>query len=229
MIYQLKNVHKSFNDVVAIKDLSFDIKEGEIIVILGPSGSGKSTLVNILGGIDTPSTGQVIFDNQDISNYKDNDLTLFRKDYIGFIFQSYHLISNLTIKENIELGKELSKNPLDMDEIMTLLDIKKHENKFPYQLSGGEQQRVSIARSLIKNPKILMCDEPTGALDEKRGKDVLASIVSVNKKYNTTTIIVTHNPSIGLIGDKIIKLNSGEIKEVIINKKRMDVKEINWA
>lgn len=229
MIYSLKKVSKLYDKYKALNEVDLDIEESSIVVILGPSGSGKSTLLNILGGIDSPTSGKITFDKKDVSKLSEEELTTFRKEHIGFIFQSYNLIANLSIKENVELGEELSTNPIDKDKIMTLLDVKRHEDKFPYQLSGGEQQRVSIARSIVKNPKILMCDEPTGALDEEKGKNVLEALIDINKEYKTTIIIVTHNPSIADLADKVIKLNSGKISELIINEKRKEVKEINWA
>jgi len=157
------------------------------------------------------------------------ELTDYRRDYLGFIFQSYNLVSSLTVKENIELGRELSTNSLNMDEVIKAVEIKEQKNKYPYQLSGGQMQRVAIARSLVKNPKVLFCDEPTGALDEKTGKKVLSLLQDINKKYNTTMIIVTHNPSIALMANTVIKMNSGKIVEVIHNKEIIDAKELRWA
>ena len=156
-------------------------------------------------------------------------LTDYRKDHLGFIFQSYNLVSSLTVKENIELGKELSTNPLDMDDVMKSVELKEQKNKYPYQLSGGQMQRVAISRALVKNPDVLFCDEPTGALDEKTGKKVLELLQQINKKYNTTMIIVTHNPSIALMANTVIKMNSGKITEIIYNKEVVEAKELRWA
>lgn len=232
-LYKLEKVYKTyeFNDTLnhALNNIDLTINEGEIVVILGPSGSGKSTMLNLLSGIDKPTKGKIYFNNARIDKMSELELTDYRRDYLGFIFQSYNLVSSLTVKENIELGKELSTNPLNMDEVIKAVEIKEQKNKYPYQLSGGQMQRVAIARSLVKNPKVLFCDEPTGALDEKTGKKVLSLLQDINKKYNTTMIIVTHNPSIALMANTVIKMNSGKIVEVIHNKEIIDAKELRWA
>ena len=233
MLYKLEKVskiyknHSSLNH--ALKDINLEINEGEIVVILGPSGSGKSTMLNILSGIDNPSHGKVYFNDFRIDKYSDVELTKYRKDNLGFIFQSYNLISNLTVKENILLGKELGSNPLHTKDLLKEVGLFDHRRKYPYQLSGGQMQRVAIARALVKNPKVLFCDEPTGALDEETGKNVLKLLQDINKKYKTTIIIVTHNPSIALMANVVIKMNSGEIKEIIKNKKTIDASELRWA
>jgi len=232
-LYKLEKVYKTyeFNDTLnhALNNIDLTINEGEIVVILGPSGSGKSTMLNLLSGIDKPTKGKIYFNNARIDKMSELELTDYRRDYLGFIFQSYNLVSSLTVKENIELGRELSTNPLNMDEVIKAVEIKEQKNKYPYQLSGGQMQRVAIARSLVKNPKVLFCDEPTGALDEKTGKKVLSLLQDINKKYNTTMIIVTHNPSIALMANTVIKMNSGKIVEVIHNKEIIDAKELRWA
>lgn len=232
-LYKLEKIYKTyeFNDTLnhALNNIDLTINEGEIVVILGPSGSGKSTMLNLLSGIDKPTKGKIYFNNARIDKMSELELTDYRRDYLGFIFQSYNLVSSLTVKENIELGKELSTNPLNMDEVIKAVEIKEQKNKYPYQLSGGQMQRVAIARSLVKNPKVLFCDEPTGALDEKTGKKVLSLLQDINKKYNTTMIIVTHNPSIALMANTVIKMNSGKIVEVIHNKEIIDAKELRWA
>ena len=232
-LYRLEKVYKTyeFNDNLnhALNNIDLTINEGEIVVILGPSGSGKSTMLNLLSGIDKPTKGKIYFNNARIDKMSELELTDYRRDYLGFIFQSYNLVSSLTVKENIELGRELSTNPLNMDEVIKAVEIKEQKNKYPYQLSGGQMQRVAIARSLVKNPKVLFCDEPTGALDEKTGKKVLGLLQDINKKYNTTMIIVTHNPSIALMANTVIKMNSGKIVEVIHNEKIVDAKELRWA
>ncbi|MEG1351120.1 MAG: ABC transporter ATP-binding protein [Bacilli bacterium] len=233
IIYKLINVNKKYtnSNIVsnALTDINLTINEGELVVVLGPSGSGKSTMLNILSGIDNPTSGEVLFNNIDISKYSSIELTNYRKDNLGFIFQSYNLISNLTVKENIELGLQLSVNPINIDEVIKLVELDKHADKFPYQLSGGQMQRIAIARALVKNPKVLFCDEPTGALDETTGKKVLSLISNINKKYNTTIIIVTHNPSIKDMANTIIKMNSSKIVDIIYNKEVISADEIQWA
>lgn len=232
-LYKLKNVYKIYknflSESVALNNINLDILEGEIIVILGPSGSGKSTMLNVLSGIDNPTKGEVIFDDTEISSMNADELTKYRKKNLGFIFQSYNLISNLTVKENIELGSHLSKNPLEFNKVIEVVGLKDHKNKYPYQLSGGQMQRVSIARAIIKNPKVLFCDEPTGALDEETGKNVLVSLQDINLNYKTTIIIVTHNPSIANMANTVIKMNSGNITEIIHNENVMSAKDLRWA
>lgn len=231
MLYKLENVTKKYknNENHALNKVNLEIEEGEIVVILGPSGSGKSTMLNILSGIDNVTKGKVFFKDKDITKLKEKELTRYRKDNLGFIFQSYNLVPNLTIRENVELGSELSDNPLDINEIIKEVELLNHMNKYPYQLSGGQMQRVAIARALVKNPSVLFCDEPTGALDEKTGKNVLKLLQDINKKYHTTMIIVTHNPSIADMANKVIKMNSGEVKEIYINKKTKEALDLRWA
>lgn len=231
-LYELKNVNKVYENSLenhALKHINLTIQENEIVVILGPSGSGKSTLLNILSGIDEPTNGTILFQNIKLNSLNEKELTNYRKDYLGFIFQSYHLISNLTVEENIELGSHLSKNPLDIDEIIEAVGLKSQKYKYPYQLSGGQMQRVAIARSIVKNPKVLFCDEPTGALDEKTGKKVLKLLQNLNQKYHTTLIIVTHNPSIALMANTVITMNSGEIVNIQKNKTVLDAEDLRWA
>ncbi len=232
-IYKLENVYRKYKlydeSVEALSDISLDIKEGELIVILGPSGSGKSTLLNVLSGIDNEYTGKIYFYNDRIDLYNDTEHTKYRKEYLGFIFQTYNLIPNLTVKENIEFGHQLSSNPFNISEIIDLVGLSSMHNRFPYQLSGGQMQRVAIARALVKNPKVLFCDEPTGALDEKIGKKILKVLQDINSKYKTTIIIVTHNPSIAKIANTVIKMNSGKIIEIYKNKKVLDAENIEWA
>lgn len=233
MLYELKNVTKTYkvNDSInhAIDNISLDIEKGEVIVILGPSGSGKSTMLNLLSGIDTPTKGKIYFESDRIDNKKLEELSLYRRNNLGFIFQSYNLVSNLTVKENIELGANLSKNPLNIDEMIKKVGLEGHKNKYPYQLSGGQMQRVAIARALSKNPSVLFCDEPTGALDEEMGKNILKVLQEINKTYNTTIIIVTHNPSIADMANTVIKMNSGHIEEIKKNKKIKDALDLRWA
>lgn len=233
MLYELKNISKIYkvqtNENHAIDDISLELNRGEIIVILGPSGSGKSTLLNLLSGIDTPTKGKIFFEGKRLDEYTLDELTEYRRNHLGFIFQSYNLISNLTIKENIELGAFLSKNPLNIDEMIASVGLEGHKYKYPYQLSGGQMQRVAIARALAKNPDVLFCDEPTGALDEEMGKNILSVLQNMNQKYKTTMIIVTHNPSIADMANTVIKMNSGKIVEIKKNTKVKEAKDLRWA
>ena len=232
-IYELKHVTKVYNNysgnTIALDRISLDLNEKEIITILGPSGSGKSTLLNILSGIDNKVKGDIFFYGNRLNDLSDEKLTDYRKDNLGFIFQSYNLISNLTIYENIELGYHLSNTGLDIDEILDIVGLKDHKYKFPYQLSGGQMQRVAIARAIAKNPKVLFCDEPTGALDENMGKETLKLMQDINKKYGTTIIIVTHNPSIANMSNTVIKVNSGKIVEKYNNDNVLSAYDIRWA
>lgn len=232
-IYKLDHVsriYKSYSETThALEDINLTLNKGEIIVILGPSGSGKSTFLNVLSGIDQPDKGSIYFEDQKISKLKENELTDYRKDHLGFIFQSYHLIPNLTIKENIELGSKLGTNTLDINEIIEAVGLKEQFHKYPYQLSGGQMQRVAIARALVKNPEVLFCDEPTGALDEETGKKILCLLQEINQKYHTTMIIVTHNPSIADMASTVVKMNSGKVVEIIHNEEIISAQELRWA
>ena len=232
-LYKLENVFKTYKNSNnlnhALNNINLSINKGEIIVILGPSGSGKSTMLNILSGIDSPTEGKVFYENKRIDNLSSNLLTTYRKNNLGFIFQSYNLISNLTVKENIEMGRHLSSNPLDIKDILDVVGLSFHINKYPYQLSGGQMQRVAIARAIVKNPDVLFCDEPTGALDEETGKNVLKLLQDINKEYKTTMIIVTHNPSIASMADTVIRMNSGKILEISKNKKKLSALDLRWA
>ena len=212
-----------------IKQVNLSIKEGEIIVILGPSGSGKTTLLNIISGLDKITKGKIIYKGKNISKYSDRKMTKFRKNNLGFIFQTYNLLEHLNVYENVLVGSYLGKNKANVDEIIKTVGLSKHKKKYMHELSGGEMQRVSIARALAKKPSVMFCDEPTGALDEKTGKIVLETLIEANNKLNTTMIIVTHNPGIALIGDRVIKMNSGKIVEDIKNPKRIDPKDIPWG
>ena len=223
-IYQIQN-KKSY----ALDQIDLEITEGEFIVILGPSGSGKSTLLNLLSGIDTASKGKVYFKDVELNKLTDSELTEYRGKHLGFIFQSYNLIANLTVKENIELGEHLANNPLSITEMINAVGLETHKNKYPYQLSGGQMQRVAIARALVKNPTVLFCDEPTGALDEKTGKKILKTLEDIHKKYHTTMIVVTHNPSIAQMANTVIRMNSGHIIEIVHNKTLKSADELRWA
>ena len=232
-IYKLEKVYKTYpineTEVHALEGVDLELNEGEMIVILGPSGSGKSTMLNLLSGLDNPTRGKIYFNNEKINKLSDEELCEYRKEHLGFIFQSYHLIPNLTVEENVLLGKQLSKNPLDVLEVLKAVELDKQKNKYPYQLSGGQMQRVAIARSLVKNPEVLFCDEPTGALDEKTGKKVLGLLQKINKEYKTTMIIVTHNPSIADIANTVIRMNSGKVVEIIKNKEIKSAEDLRWA
>lgn len=234
-LIEIKNISKTYHmgdiKTKALDNVSLDIKEGEILVILGASGGGKTTLLNVMSGldkIDKDKIGHIYFEGRDISKYSDRAMTKFRKNNLGFIFQTYNLLEHLNVLENVKVGSSLGKTKIDVNEIIDTVGLKKHSKKYMYQLSGGEQQRVSIARALAKNPKVMFCDEPTGALDEKTGKIVLDCLVKANNKYKTTMIIITHNPGIALIGDRIVRVNSGKIIDIKENK-RTNPKDIPWG
>ena len=230
---ELSNVNKIYQsgevEVHALKEASIEIPHGEIIAILGPSGSGKSTLLNVIGGIDHYDSGSIQVDGIKLENLTDRDLTEYRRHSIGFIFQQYNLIPTLTVQENVEVGRHLSQNPLEMKEILEKVGMWDKKDKFPSQLSGGEQQRVAIARALIKNPKTLLCDEPTGALDEDTGKKILGLLKYVNQEYQTTIFIITHNTGIGEMANKVIRMKSGEISNHYYNEQPVDPEQVKWA
>ena len=229
---EVKNLSKIYQmgevKIKAIEQVSFSINEGELVVILGPSGAGKTTILNILGGMDSPTSGSIIIDGTDISKYNRKELTKYRRYDIGFVFQFYNLVGNLTALENVELANQICKNPRDSKETLKSVGLADRMDHFPAQLSGGEQQRVSIARALAKNPKILLCDEPTGALDSKTGKMIIELLQDTCHKTKTTTIIITHNAIIAGIADKVIKVKNGTIESIEVNKNPKSVKEIDW-
>ncbi len=216
------------NELKALDDLSLKIDKGEFVVILGPSGAGKSTLLNLLGGLDTATSGKIIVDGENIVNYDDNQLTKYRAKHVGFIFQFYNLIPNLTSKENVELMMDITDKKIDGDKILNSVGLKNHANQFPAQLSGGEQQRVSIARALAKEPTMLLCDEPTGALDSDTGVLILSLLQNMCHEKNTTVVIVTHNSNLAAAADKLIRIKNGRIESIIINETPLDVNEIEW-
>ena len=228
----VKNLTKIYKmgevTIKALDNVSFDIEEGELTVVLGPSGAGKTTILNILGGMDTATSGKVIIDNNDIAKYNSRKLTDYRRYDIGFVFQFYNLVGNLTVIENVSLASQICKNPMDSGEALKRVGLLDRKDHFPAQLSGGEQQRVSIARAIAKNPKLLLCDEPTGALDSKTGKKIIELLQDTCHKTKTTTIIITHNAIIADIADKVIKVKNGKIESVTVNKKPKLVKEIDW-
>jgi putative ABC transport system ATP-binding protein len=211
-----------------LKGIGVKLKAGEIGVILGPSGSGKSTLMNIIGGIDRADSGEVIVDGIRVSTLSDAELTDYRREHMGFVFQFYNLIPNLTVAENIEVVANISKSALNIDEVLTAVEMQDKKDRFPRELSGGEQQRVSIARAVVKNPKILLCDEPTGALDYETSRNILRLLQQVNKQYGTTILMVTHNTAIGALANRILKLRGGEIAEEIINQTILPAERIEW-
>ncbi|KYH35463.1 ABC transporter ATP-binding protein YtrE [Clostridium tepidiprofundi DSM 19306] len=232
MKIKVENVSKKYNmagrDFWALKNVSLDIDKGEIVTILGPSGSGKSTLLNAIGGIDKVDEGKIIIGDLEISSLKDDKLTKYRRDKVGFVFQFYNLIPNLTVWENVEVATNISENPLDIGKVLESVGMYDNKDKFPSELSGGEQQRVSIARAVAKNPDILLCDEPTGALDYVTSKELLKLIEKINSEYDATIIIVTHNIAISKMSDKIIKLRSGEITSICKNIDKISAEEVEW-
>lgn len=233
MLIKMKNVSKIYQngdfETKALNQVDLTINRGEFIVVLGPSGSGKSTFLNVLSGLDTPTEGEIFIDELEISKLNQKELTKFRRENLGFIFQQYNLLSTLTARENIELGYKIAKEPFDIDEMLKSVEIFDQKSKFPSQMSGGQQQRVSIARALVKKPKILFCDEPTGALDEKTGKGILDLLSQLNKKYQTTIILITHNPAISLMADRVIKMNSGRVVDIQVNQEKVNAADISWS
>ena len=233
-IVELKNVSKSYKigekEFKALNSINLSIKKGELVVILGPSGAGKSTLLNLIGGMDSPTSGEVIIDGENISNYNENQLSNYRAENIGFIFQFYNILPTLTVLENVDLVKEIVKNPIDSKEALKDVGLIEHVSKFPNQLSGGEQQRVSIARAIAKNPKLLLCDEPTGALDSKTGVQVLKILKEQCDRNNgaNTVIIVTHNSLFAEIADTVIKVKNGKIESVTSNENPKKIDEVKW-
>ncbi len=229
---EIKNLKKSFGTGEAKQDvlrgMDFNVDKGEFCVLLGPSGSGKSTLLNIIGGIDTPDEGFVSINGDKLEEMNEKQLTVYRRKHLGYVFQMYNLIPNLNVKENIEVGAYLSDNPLDVEEVLSTLGLTNHKYKYPNQLSGGQQQRVSIGRAVVKNPDILLCDEPTGALDYNTSKEILALIEDCNKKFGSTVIMVTHNEAIKYMADHVIKLRDGVVRHNNINDKKLTAAELDW-
>ena len=228
----LRNVSKIYQmgevEIRAVDGIDFDIEKGEFVVIVGPSGAGKTTVLNILGGMDTATTGQVLVDGRDIAKYNQKQLTGYRRDDIGFVFQFYNLIPNLTALENVELALQICKNPMDAREVLEEVGLGERTDNFPAQLSGGEQQRVSIARALAKNPKLLLCDEPTGALDYNTGKSILKLLQDTCRKKGMTVILITHNQAIAPMADRVIKIKNGKVSDVVINEHPVSVETIEW-
>ncbi|HEY5588675.1 MAG TPA: ABC transporter ATP-binding protein [Candidatus Paceibacterota bacterium] len=229
---ELKNVKKTYRmgEVIikAVDDVSFSIEEGEFVVVIGASGAGKTTILNLLGGMDQVTGGNILVDGNEISAYSKKMLTKYRRDEIGFVFQFYNLVQNLNAIENVELAVEICKNPMNPVEVLKNVGLKDRMQNFPSQLSGGEQQRVSIARALAKNPKLLLCDEPTGALDYNTGKSILKLLSNTSKKHGMTVIVITHNSAITPIADKIITLRSGKVESVVKNSNPMPIEKLEW-
>lgn len=230
MFIQMKNAKKSYgkgeNIVHALDDTELALEKGKIYTILGPSGSGKSTLLNMLGGLDSLDSGSISVDGKEISKLKSGELTHYRRADVGFVFQFYNLIPDLTVKENIQVVSDIAKNPLSLDEVMQAVDIEKYKDRFPNELSGGQQQRVAIARAIIKNPKLLLCDELTGALDSKTSKSVLEFVEKVNEKFGTTVAIITHNEAIANMADGIIRIKDGKVISNKTNEAKLPAKNL---
>ena len=214
--------------VEVLREIDLEIRDGELLAVVGPSGSGKSTILNIVGGLDQPSVGRVIYDGQDITGASGAALTRYRREEIGFVFQFYNLVPNLTARENVMVSAELSTDPLDVDEVLDMVGLTERLDHFPAQLSGGEQQRVAIARAVAKNPRLLLCDEPTGALDFETGKQMLRLLVDLNRNLNKTIVVITHNSALAEVADRVIHLRSGEITETIANDNPKEPEEITW-
>ncbi|WP_432812658.1 ABC transporter ATP-binding protein [Pantanalinema sp. GBBB05] len=222
-VYQMGEV-----EVQALRSIDLDLYEGELVVLLGPSGSGKSTLLNILGGLDIPSSGHFFFRNRDLTHATDAELTRFRRDCVGFIFQFYNLIPSLTARENVALVTELARYPMRPEQALDMVGLSDRLDHFPAQLSGGEQQRVAIARAIAKRPEVLLCDEPTGALDYQTGKLVLDALAQVNQELGTTTAIITHNAGISAMADRVVTMRSGEIIRIQVNEAKVSPEELEW-
>lgn len=231
-IFRVENLKKNYPmgeiTVHALRDVSLEVSAGEFLVILGPSGSGKSTLLNIIGGIDSPTDGRVFFKDEELSRYTELQLTRYRRRHIGFVFQFYNLMPNLTAQENVEMATEISSNPMDSRQALRLVGLEERRDHFPSQLSGGEQQRVAIARAVAKQPEILLCDEPTGALDFQTGKVVLEMLQHINDETDTTVIVITHNAAIGKMAHRVIRMMDGHVREIIVNEERLNPDQLEW-
>lgn len=230
MFLEIHDLKKSFGTgdsrVDVLRGIDLDMEKGEFCVLLGPSGSGKSTLLNIIGGIDTADSGSILINGERLGSMNEKELTFYRRRHLGYIFQMYHLIPNLTVRENIETGAYLSKNPLNIDELLTTLGLFSHSKKLPSQLSGGQQQRCAIGRAIVKNPDILLCDEPTGALDSKTSLEILRLIETVNQKYGNTIIMVTHNTAISAMADRVITLRDGVVRHNRLNADKLPAEKL---
>ena len=232
MFLEIKDIHKSYGSgdsrVNVLKGIDLSLERGQFCVMLGPSGCGKSTLLNIIGGIDSADSGEILIDGDSVRGMNDKQLTMYRREHLGYIFQMYNLIPNLTVRENIEVGAYLSKAPLDVEELLDVLGLREHADKLPNQLSGGQQQRTSIGRAIVKNPDVLLCDEPTGALDYSTSKEILSLIDKVNRTYGNTIVMVTHNEVIGRMADVVVRLRDGQVRDRRDNPARASVEELEW-
>lgn len=232
MFLEIHNIKKSFGEgdsrVDVLKGINLSVQKGEFCVLLGPSGSGKSTLLNIIGGIDSADSGDICIDGERMTQMKEKQLTNYRRKHLGYIFQMYNLIPNLTVRENIEVGAYLGDQPLNIDDLLHTLGLFEHRNKLPNQLSGGQQQRTAIGRAIVKNPDILLCDEPTGALDYNTSKEILKLIETVNEKYGNTIIMVTHNDAIKDMADRVVRLRDGIIRDNTCNKVKISAQDLDW-
>ena len=232
MFLEIQQIKKHFGEgesrVDVLRGIDISIEKGEICVLLGPSGSGKSTLLNIIGGIDTPDSGKITIHGETIGEMNEKNLTLYRRKHLGYIFQMYNLIPNLNIKENVEVGAYLSDNPLDVDDLLKTLGLYEHRHKLPNQLSGGQQQRTAIGRAVVKNPDILLCDEPTGALDYHTSKEILKLLEDVSRKYGNTVVMVTHNDALQNMADRVVKLRDGKIRKNFVNETKIPAAELEW-
>ena len=228
VINECKRYKMGESTIVANNNINFEIEKGEFVIILGPSGAGKSTVLNILGGMDSCDEGQIIIDGVDISKYNSKQLTNYRRNDVGFVFQFYNLVQNLTARENVELASQIVSNALDIDETLKLVGLEHRKNNFPAQLSGGEQQRVAIARAIAKNPKLLLCDEPTGALDYTTGKQILKTLQDTCRNTGTTVIVITHNSALAPMGDRVIRINDAKVRSIEVNSNPSPVETIEW-
>ncbi|MHC5374644.1 ABC transporter ATP-binding protein [Enterococcus sp. LJL120] len=228
VINEYKRYQMGDTTIVANDGITFDVEKGEICVILGPSGAGKSTVLNILGGMDSCDEGQIIIDGTDIANFNEKQLTTYRRDDVGFVFQFYNLVPNLTAKENVELAAQIVKDALDAESVLKSVGLGERMNNFPAQLSGGEQQRVTIARAIAKRPKLLLCDEPTGALDYETGKQILKILQDTAKETGTTVLIITHNSQIAPMADRVIRINDAKVRSIKLNENPLPITEIEW-
>ena len=232
MFLEIQQIKKHFGEgesrVDVLRGIDISIEKGEICVLLGPSGFGKSTLLNIIGGIETPDSGKITIHGETIGEMNEKNLTLYRRKHLGYIFQMYNLIPNLNIKENVEVGAYLSDNPLDVDDLLKTLGLYEHRHKLPNQLSGGQQQRTAIGRAVVKNPDILLCDEPTGALDYHTSKEILKLLEDVSRKYGNTVVMVTHNDALQNMADRVVKLRDGKIRKNFVNETKIPAAELGW-